>query len=74
MQARTLEAELLQEEGVVKLISQAQELTQKLRDMTRAAEELWCFIVDDVDTAKLIQRHSRGELRFQLLTIDQFMS
>ncbi|KAG0700272.1 hypothetical protein DFH29DRAFT_640605 [Suillus ampliporus] len=70
LQARTLEADLLQEKGVANLLSEAQELTQKLRDMTRAAEELWCFIVEDADTAKLIQQHSREQLRFQQRTID----
>ncbi|KAG1726698.1 uncharacterized protein EDB91DRAFT_56719 [Suillus paluster] len=71
LQARTLEAELLQGNEVGNLLSQGQELTQKLRDMTRAAEELWCFIVYDADTAKLIQQHSRGELRFQQPTMDK---
>ncbi|KAG1727738.1 hypothetical protein EDB19DRAFT_189960 [Suillus lakei] len=70
LQARTLEAELLQENGVGELLSQAQDLTQTLRDMTGAAEELWCFIVDDPDTTKLVQRHSRGELRFQRPSVD----
>ncbi|KAG2117751.1 hypothetical protein DEU56DRAFT_146539 [Suillus clintonianus] len=73
LQARTLEAELMQENGARKLLFQAQELTQTLRDMTGAAEELWCFIVHDPDTAKLIQQHSRGELRFQQPTIDNFV-
>ncbi|KAG2359070.1 hypothetical protein BDR07DRAFT_1415913 [Suillus spraguei] len=65
LRARTLEAELVQENGVRNLLSQAQELTQTLRYMTGAAEELWCFIVDDPHTAKLIQHYSRGQLRFQ---------
>ncbi|KAG2035020.1 hypothetical protein BDR03DRAFT_1012893 [Suillus americanus] len=71
LQARTLEAELAQENGVGKLLSQAQELTQTLRDMTGAAEELWCFIVDDPDATKLIQQYSRGELRFQRPNVDK---
>lgn len=65
LQARTLEAEIVQENGVGNLLSQAQELTQTLRYMTGAAEELWCFIVDDPHATKLIQHYSRGELRFQ---------
>lgn len=71
LQARTLEAELVQENGVGKLLSQAQELTQTLRDMTGAAEELWCFIVDDPDATKLIQQYSRRELRFQRPNVDK---
>jgi hypothetical protein len=65
LQARTLEAELVEENEAGNLLSQAQELTQTLRDMTGAAEELWCFIVGDPDATKLIQQYSRGELRFQ---------
>ncbi|KAG1795310.1 uncharacterized protein HD556DRAFT_377784 [Suillus plorans] len=71
LQARTLEAELVQENMVGKLLSQAQELTQTLRDMTGAAEELWCFIVDDPDATKLIQQYSRRELRFQRPNVDK---
>jgi hypothetical protein len=71
LQARTLEAELVQEKGVGKLLSQVQELTRTLRDMTGAAEELWCFIVDDPDVTKLIQQYSRGELRFQRPNVDK---
>lgn len=71
LQARTLEAELAQENGAEKLLSQAQRLTQALRDMTGAAEELWCFIVDDPDDTKLIQQYSRGELRFQRPNVDK---
>ncbi|KAG1775193.1 hypothetical protein EV702DRAFT_450359 [Suillus placidus] len=71
LQARTLEAELAQENGAGKLLSQAQGLTQALRDMTGAAEELWCFIVDDPDVTKLIQQYSRGELRFQRPNVDK---
>ncbi|KAJ8585911.1 hypothetical protein M405DRAFT_824174 [Rhizopogon salebrosus TDB-379] len=70
LRARTLEAELLQEaEGVGKLLSQAQGLTQRLRDMTRSAEELWCFTVEDTDIAKLKRQHSGGRLQFQRLVI-----
>lgn len=65
LQARTLEAELVQENEAGKSLSQAQKLTQTLRDMTGAAEELWCFIVGNPDATKLIQQYSRGELRFQ---------
>ncbi|KAG1804404.1 uncharacterized protein BJ212DRAFT_897616 [Suillus subaureus] len=71
LQARTLETELVQENEVGKLLSQAQELTQTLRDMTGAAEELWCFIVDNPDATKLIQQYSRGELRFQRPNVDK---
>ncbi|KAG1843377.1 hypothetical protein DFJ58DRAFT_39635 [Suillus subalutaceus] len=71
LQTRMLEAELVQENGTGKLLSQAQELTQTLRDMTGAAEELWCFIVDDPDATKLIQQYSRGELRFQRPNVDK---
>lgn len=71
LQARTLEAELMEENRVGKLLSQAQELTQTLRDMTGAAEELWCFIVDDPDATKLIQQYSRRELRFQRPNVDK---
>ncbi|KAG1838835.1 hypothetical protein C8R48DRAFT_94892 [Suillus tomentosus] len=71
LQARTLEAELVEENRVGKLLSQAQELTQTLRDMTGAAEELWCFIVDDPDATKLIQQYSRRELRFQRPNVDK---
>jgi hypothetical protein len=71
LQARTLEAELVQEKGVGKLLSQTQELTRTLRNMTGAAEELWCFIVDDPDVTKLIQQYARGELRFQRPNVDK---
>jgi len=70
LRARTLKAELLQEaQGVGKLLSQTQELTQRLRDMTKSAEELWCFTVEDVDIAKLIQQHSERNLQFQRLVV-----
>jgi RecA/RadA recombinase len=71
LQARTLEAELVEENEAGKLLLQAQQLTQTLRDMTGAAEELWCFIVGDPDATKLIQQYSRGELRFQRPNIDK---
>jgi hypothetical protein len=71
LQARTLEAELVEENEAGKLSLQAQQLTQTLRDMTGAAEELWCFIVGDPDATKLIQQYSRGELRFQRPNIDK---
>lgn len=70
LRARMLEAELLQEaQGVGKLLSQTQELTQRLRDMTKSAEELWCFTVEDADIAKLIRQHSERNLQFQRLVV-----
>ncbi|OAX32688.1 hypothetical protein K503DRAFT_870008 [Rhizopogon vinicolor AM-OR11-026] len=70
LRARSLEAELLQEaQGNGKLLSQAQALTQRLRDMTKSAEELWCFTVEDAGIAKLIQQHSAGKLQFQRLVV-----
>ncbi|KAG2141165.1 uncharacterized protein EDB93DRAFT_1294991 [Suillus bovinus] len=71
LQSRTLESDIVQANRVGKLLSQVQELTQTLRDMTGAAEELWCFIVDDPDATKLIQQYSRGELRFQQSNVDK---
>lgn len=71
LQARTLEAELVEENEAGKLLLQAQQLAQTLRDLTGAAEELWCFIVGDPDATKLIQQYSRGELRFQRPNIDK---
>ncbi|OJA21432.1 hypothetical protein AZE42_10472 [Rhizopogon vesiculosus] len=70
LRARSLEAELLQEaQGVAKLLSQVQALTQRLRGMTKSAEELWCFTVEDAGIAKLIQQHSAGKLQFQRLVV-----
>lgn len=77
LRARLLEAELMQEahwQGVENLLSQAQELTQRLRDMTKSAEELWCFTVEDTDACETHTTTQWGEIAISTTSHTQMIS